>query len=366
MAECPHSRTPISCMCVRNRADRTAVNGATHAMTCRRTRDDMPTGGLSAIVVTHNSQHAIGDCLRSVSRQFYDAELVVIDNASTDETVTLSQAVANTTVVRNHANVGFGRACNQGAEIARGSHLMFLNPDVVLISADHRKLQSELAQVRFGLQGPLFQQGSRIAPMLLADRSWPLDALTHALGPLRPRELPALPKVRLRPTKLWPAGAALLCSRTEFLEVGGFNPDFFLYYEDRDLARRYRAAELPVGSTDSIIAVHRAGTSSTGDDPMRTVANGWAYLGWIEYVSIWHGETSARRAAASADWLRSSADWLLELLTVGEALSRRAKRKRLELRRVADFVRSQPFDGGFGIEREFCPRARKILAERAG
>ena len=298
---------------------------------------------LSAVVVTHNSADIIQDCLKSVRLHVPVSEIVVVDNASSDETCVRCGDATRTTLVRNSANVGFGRACNQGVAAATGSHVLFLNPDVELLAAHVADLWAEFGYEPFGLVGPFFGDGDGAsgAPLLLRDNFWPVDVLGHALGPLRPRELPVLPKVRVRRKAWWPGGAALICSRAEFLRIGGFRPEFFLYYEDRDLARRYRAAGLPVRTTRAIVARHTPGTSSTSGDSLRVAALGWAYLGWIEYVSLWRGEATARRAAALVGVLRGLTDRLLTRLESRSLLSGRVERKRIQLRGVDAFVRWQ-------------------------
>ena len=133
----------------------------------------------------------------------------------------------------------------------------------------------------------------------------------------------------------------LLSARAEFLHGGGFRPEFFLYYEDRDLARRYRDAGLPVGTTRSLVARHTPGTSSATNDSLRIAAGGWAYLGWIEYLSLWHGDATARLAAVWVERLRAYAYALLAGLESRGALPDRVERKRRQLRGVDAFVRWQ-------------------------
>ncbi len=319
---------------------------------------------LSAIVVTHNSAAVIETCLSSVRRCLPGTEVIVVDNASADDTRGLCERVGGVTVLANPINAGFGRACNQGAEAATGSHLLFLNPDVRLITIDLPRLHLELESEPFGLVGPVFRSGARTAPLLLRNSSWPTDVITHTLGPLRPRELPSFPKLRVRPAAWWPAGAALLSARAEFLGIGGFRREFFLYAEDRDLARRYRDRGLPVCTTRAIVAAHTQGSSSASDDPLRAVAAGWAYLGWIEYLSIWHGQPTARRAVAWSERLQPCLDGLLAGLESRGPLSARARRKRVQLGRIEAFVRWQSSRADGTAEPSFCPRAREIVAQR--
>jgi GT2 family glycosyltransferase len=319
---------------------------------------------LSAVIVTHNSVGVIGGCLKSVRSLLPRAEIIVVDNASEDATVDACTLVGQVRVLRNEANLGFGRACNQGVAAARGSHVLLLNPDAQLVEVDAVRLYGEFSRTPFGLVGPLFWDGKRKSPRLFPDRRWQREVLTHSFGPLRPRELPTLRKLRLRPRSWWPAGAALLAARRELTEVGGFRPEFFLYSEDRDLARRYRAAGLPVETTRSIVAQHSAGRSSATDDPLRTVAAGWAYIGWIEYLSIWQGRNTARCAAAWVDRLQAQTDRALGLVEARHWVPSRVRRKRTQLRGIEAFVSWQSSSGAGTAEPGFCPTARQIIAER--
>jgi N-acetylglucosaminyl-diphospho-decaprenol L-rhamnosyltransferase len=319
---------------------------------------------LTAVVVTHNSAEVIDSCLRSLRAQLSNAELIVVDNASTDATRVRCQEFSELTLLENPANLGFGRACNQGAQSATGSHVLFVNPDARLVEAKGSNLWVELTREPFGLIGPLFlRDGARAAPLLLPDRPWPMDVLMHALGPLRPREFPSLPKIPVRRKAWWPGGAVLLAARAEFLSLGGFRPEFFLYYEDRDLARRYRAAGLPVGTTRSIIAQHTPGSSSASDDSLRIAANGWAYLGWIEYLSCWYGDATARRAVLFVHRLQVHAYRMLARLESRGRLSDRVVRKRMQLSGVGAFIRLQSAHTDGAADAAFCPHARKIIAE---
>ena len=153
---------------------------------------------------------------------------------------------------------------------------MFMNPDVVLVAAQASALYAELRRTPFGLVGPFYADGSDVKPLRVRDGFWIAEVLGQAFGALWPRELRALPKVPAG-SAWWPGGALLLCSRDEFVQVGGSDPEFFLYYEDRDLARRYREAGLPMRSTASLVARHTWGASSA-DSGLRVIPSGWAYL----------------------------------------------------------------------------------------
>ena len=86
----------------------------------------------SAIVVTHNSGAIIRPCLEALAGE--DCEIVVVDNASADDTVQrIEEFVAwhPVRLIANEENLGFGAAVNQGAREATGDVLLILNPDAI-------------------------------------------------------------------------------------------------------------------------------------------------------------------------------------------------------------------------------------------
>ncbi len=312
---------------------------------------------ISVIIVTYNSAGVIETCCRSARALLPEAQIIVVDNASSDETTQLCQGLDGVELIANDTNSGYGRACNQGAGSATGSVLMFLNPDIELQSIDAAALELESRRLPFGLAAPDLGQSHTV-------QHWLVELARQVTGPLRPRELPSVRWPLLRRGAWWPVGAVLLTDRGEFTRVGGFDRRFFLYYEDLDLARRYRAAGLPVRVTTSVQARHTRGRSSTGEDSGAAIRQGWSYLSWLEYLSIWGGEAKAVRAAKCADALRSALRLALKLIERIGPLAERAQRKRREFDEIDAFVRRQ---GGFGegsAAPDFCPRAREIVAVR--
>jgi N-acetylglucosaminyl-diphospho-decaprenol L-rhamnosyltransferase len=311
---------------------------------------------LSVTIVTHNSAGVLRACWRSVRCSMPGAEIIVVDNASTDDTKLVCEELDGVKLIANAVNEGYGRACNRGAASANGSHVLFVNPDVEIREVDLTGLQAETEATPFGLVAPVLKHGTH------AVSRWPVDLVRHVAGPLRPRELPALPRRAAAGERWWPAGALLLVDREEFLGIGGFDRRFFLYYEDLDLARRYRAAGLPVRLTRSVHALHRQGTSSGERGSGAAARQGWSYLSWIEYLCTWDGLDTARRAAGYARTFRSGLGRTLALLERVGPIARRATRKRAELAEIEAFVGWQSsFQPGTAAE-DFCPRARTIEA----
>jgi GT2 family glycosyltransferase len=307
---------------------------------------------ISAVIVTYDSAACIGRCIGSVQRALPDAEIIVVDNGSHDETVrAVSSAAPQARVLESRENVGFGRACNAGAEAARGSHLLFLNPDAAVAAVDDKQLHALLATQPFGLVAPTLEgEGDRRR----GENTWAREYIGHTLETLRPREW-RRPARRYRGANgAWVSGAMLLVSREEFLELGGFDPRFFLYYEDRDLCRRYRNADLPLRTTEAMRGRHTAGTSSASDD-LRTGPMAWSLLSWIEYTWIHEGERTASRAArATLTTLR-----LLHLGMHAVATLRwaRARRKAAQLDELLRLLAEHASRN----EARFCPEALRLV-----
>ncbi len=287
---------------------------------------------ISAVIVTYESAACVGRCISSLRQRLPGLEIIVVDNDSRDGTISAARdADPDARVIESGDNVGFGRACNMGAGAARGSHLLFINPDVVLTGSDEARLRDLLGERPFGLAAPAFEEeAGRERP----ERSWKREVISHTLETVRPREW----KPRRRRSKageVWVSGGLLLVLKEEFLALGGFDPRFFLYYEDRDLSRRYREAALPIRETTAIRGRHSQGTSSASDG-LRAGPMAWSLLGWLEYVFIREGAPAARHAA-TATWS------MLRVLSIGVRLFAifgiaRAGRKACQLDRLLGIV----------------------------
>lgn len=280
---------------------------------------------ISVVVVTHNSQACIGRCIDAVARWLPDAERIVIDNASTDD----SRVVASrhgATVVELPENVGFGRACNVGVSHARADHVLFLNPDVTIAGVDGGALAKLLEVASFGLVVP-----ASTSRFTFAERPWTREAVSLTLGGLRPRELPR-PTPRRGGQAEWASGAALLVRVSEFLELGGFDARYFMYFEDRDLSWRYRRAGLPVHTTVAVVAEHPVGGSSEIGD-RRSELLAYSLMGWLQYTYRAYGPAVAMRASRLASRMHIASACSVGLTARLVPLTR-LRRKALQLEEI--------------------------------
>ncbi len=206
----------------------------------------------SAIVVTYKSGKAIAACLEALTRE--QCEIIVVDNASADDTVQrVEEFVAwnPARLLANEENRGFGAAVNQGASEAAGDVLLILNPDAVAepgaVAAMLRCLESTEADAVGGAlleadglpaRGFAFRRLPTLWALIfeatLVNQLWPSNPVNR-----RYRCLDA--GYSLQQEVEQPAGACFAIRRTAWQKVGGFDEQFFpVWFEDVDLCKRLR------------------------------------------------------------------------------------------------------------------------------
>lgn len=310
---------------------------------------------LSIVSVTYQSEAVITEFLESARAVAPGAEVIIVDNASSDgSTERVARAGCGAAVLRLDQNVGFGRACNIGVSHSLGDWILIANPDVRLLRV---AVPSIGRGSRFGLgaAGMLPHiDGSPPYPTLRAETRLLEDWIREVIARFLPPSISKLVPTREQPPA-WAAGALLLVRRQEFVEAGGFDPRYFLYYEDRDLGARYRRAGLPLRRVQGIRGIHAPHSSSASAADY--VRSAWALASWFEYIGIWHGQQVANRAARSA----------VVALTMTMALGRagdawpRVARKRRQVHGVTECLRvlahSSPND-----DPTYYPHARAALA----
>lgn len=212
---------------------------------------------ISGIVVNYNGADVLVPCLKSLLSQTrpFD-EIVVVDNASSDASVSLIREFSPQ--IRLHCldhNVGYAEGCNRGIAITRGDLVAVLNNDVALAP---NWLESMLAcdepAWSFWASLVLFARGSRHVDsagdgMAVIGAAYKTG---HGQSPVEYRESREV---------FGPCGAAALYRRSLLEATGGFDPDFFLIYEDADLSFRARLLGRRCLFVPSAIAYHHVNTS---------------------------------------------------------------------------------------------------------
>lgn len=205
---------------------------------------------ISVCIANWNCREVLRACLASLYEQCQGVRLetIVIDNASSDGAPDMvANEFPEVRLQRNSVNVGFARANNQAARLARGRYLFFLNNDTVLPSDTlQRLLAFAQKQPHAGMIGPLLRDGEgkvqssyRLRPTIgtLLHRTWLLrwtGLLRHSYQRYRRQDGDLETS---RPVEVL-MGAAILLPREVFFECGGWDDEYHFGGEDLDLCYR--------------------------------------------------------------------------------------------------------------------------------
>lgn len=210
---------------------------------------------ISVVMVTFNSADVVERAIRSLPT---GVEVIVVDNASTDNSLDLARA-AGASCIRNRDNLGFGRASNLGAAQSRREFILFLNPDATLrTNAIEFMMAAALRHPDAGAVGPRLIDGDERSVWRYASVLQPMPR-GETRRPAEPEAACCMPLL---------TGAALMCRRMAFEKVGGFDENIFLYHEDDDLCLRLtRAGWSLIYEPDAEVA-HAGGQSSNRSNLM--------------------------------------------------------------------------------------------------
>lgn len=221
---------------------------------------------LSIIIVNYKSWSVLEKCLESIlSQGIDDIEVIIVDNNSNDGLITkFKKKYINFKWISNKINAGFSKACNQGAEIAKNQYYLFLNPDTELEKNSLVKMKSIidnfpnsiLSISQLDSDGNIgFPYGNFLSIRTFNGIIRFLDRLVSLENRNINNEKPFI-----KPN--WVSGSFLLIDRENFNKLGGWDEDYWMYYEDMDLCKRANNIGIDIVLINSISCTHHHGKSS--------------------------------------------------------------------------------------------------------
>ena len=230
---------------------------------------------LSVVILNYNVRSFLMLCLDSVSRAIHglDAEIIVVDNASRDDSETyVRRYFPQVKWIGNQENLGFPKGNNVGVEEAKGKYLLILNPDTVVPESLFHQLIQRLELRKYGMlscrlqdgQGQFLPESKRGIPTpwvaftkvsglyKLSKKKWGQYYASH-LDEYQEGEAPIL------------VGALMLMETSRYRRLGGFDPDCFMYSDDIDLSYRSLQLGQPNGYCPQVSAIHFKGESTLRD-----------------------------------------------------------------------------------------------------
>ncbi len=330
---------------------------------------------LSIIIVSWNVRDLLRACLQSLRsagsqnssnapRLASNTEIIVIDNASSDGSAAMvADEFPLAILVANSENRGFTRGNNQGLALARGRHILFLNPDTVVLGEALTTMVAYMdAHPQVGASGPRLiyadgtpQSSRRRFPTLATALfestplawHWPASlnpwARRYRMEDERTFAVSEPPKVLDEAEEVdWLVGAALLARREALEQIGGFDEGYFMYSEELDWCRRAKDAGWRIVFLPAAEIMHHEGKSSEQVTAARHIR---FQTSKVRYFRKFHGSLAAKflRLAIlgmfAVEWLLEAGKWLL-----GSRRSLRRERMTAYTQLLASGLRSSGVD----------------------
>jgi FkbM family methyltransferase len=229
----------------------------------------------SIIIPTYNTCELTLSCLARIKKYPPpgDYEVILVDNNSTDGTYEqVCERFPEVIALRNPGNLGFARACNRGAQGARGDLFLFLNSDTEPLEDTFARLLGWMkAHPKTAVVGPeLIGSGQNLLQMswswypLLGGEFLHRYFAPQNIGPSKLKQ--SLIRYLQRKPRTVPfiCGACLMIRRDVFESLNGFDENFELYFEDADLCWRCAEAGWNVDFVPDSKIVHHIGKSTKG------------------------------------------------------------------------------------------------------
>lgn len=229
---------------------------------------------ISTIIVNYNAGAFLRNCVDSLLGSPIEIEIIIVDNASTDNSLELLSASPNVHVIKNSTNLGFAAGCNVGIKKSSAPTLLFLNPDCTVNPEALSQLMAIMDNDRgVGMVGGLLlnsdgseQEGGRRAiptPWRSFVRAFGLSRFASRWPKLfydfHLHKQP-LPKHPIEVEAI--SGACMMVRRDVIDDVGEWDEGYFLHCEDLDWCMRFRQKGWKILFVPHVKITHAAGVCS--------------------------------------------------------------------------------------------------------
>ena len=229
---------------------------------------------LSIILVNYNGSQFLYDCLNSIKLyvDHYSSEIIIVDNFSEDSSVNIiKDNFPSYTLFCSESNLGFSKANNLAVKQSQGKYLLFLNTDTILkentpeILSDYLNEHKKVGVIgsRLTFKDGSYQLSCGRFPNLAIEFVYKikaeLDYRWHrTFSGFYDRQYSQTRKVG------WVTGACLMMRRDVFEQIGGFDENFFMYFEDKDICKRVTELGYKIIYYPKTTIIHLLGGSSHG------------------------------------------------------------------------------------------------------
>jgi N-acetylglucosaminyl-diphospho-decaprenol L-rhamnosyltransferase len=247
---------------------------------------------LSIVIVNWNTSQLLRQCLSSIKNCGENWEIVVVDNASTDDSSRMVEdEFPEAHLLLNETNLGFARANNRGIQASRGRYILLLNSDTVASEEALAYLVSFMDQhPNVGACGPrLLRLDGSPQPYAFGGDPTLFYLLARGINQLLFRRYLHDWATHTIQEVDWVSGACLMARRQAIEQVGLLDENIFMYFEDNDWCLRIRKAGWKVYYNPQVSIVHIGGQSLAQNPSARQ-----AYYHSLNYFYAKHYSPFAR------------------------------------------------------------------------
>jgi GT2 family glycosyltransferase len=263
---------------------------------------------LSVVIPTHSTRELTLRCIASVLRADTSAEIIVVDDASTDDTVAaIGRRFPHVEVLLNESSLGFSRTANRGLKAAEGDTLLLLNSDTEVSAPALAAARTAFdrdpelgvagAELRYPDQRPQWSAGREPTGLWLFGQASGLPALLGRIPGYRVLK----PVGRgARSSVDWVSGAAMAIRREVWQNVGPFDEGYRFYCQDLEFCLAARDAGWEVAVVKDFEVTHHHG--ATISDAGGSAAPYHPELMWTDLVRFARrrgGDEAARKTKAA-------------------------------------------------------------------
>ena len=221
---------------------------------------------LSIIIVNYRSWVPLGKCLDSILNQKkLKAKILVLDNNSDDNIFNDFKKKYNSVEwFKNDENLGFAKACNIGSKKVNSKWILFLNPDTLIpencfenLANKVKDSENEIISIK-----QLNEKGIDTHAYGMFLNLYSLNGIFRFIYRLVYGLSKKANSAKLSFSPDWISGSFMLIKRKDFIRIGGWDENFWMYYEDMDICRRAKKYGISTKFYNDLYCYHFHGKSS--------------------------------------------------------------------------------------------------------
>lgn len=249
---------------------------------------------LSIIIITYQDGQCLERCVASIYQKFSGLEsweIIIVNNDPNQDVHHLPIDYSRVKLIDHKKNIGFSAGMNLGAKEAEGEFLLIFNPDTEVITDNVASVLNEFSQDdTIGIIGGGIVNKKNKQQEWSAGKEMSLyDLVRNNLGFSRSKLIWDSPE---KISCDWVAGTVMFIKKDLFFQLGGFDENIFIYFEDMDLCRRVRQSGKKVVFFPHFKIFHISGESYTDKRlQKRDYYNSMEYYfrknkGWWQFLAI--------------------------------------------------------------------------------